>query len=142
MAVSRSGIFSILIAWTILGFFTRKDFTTQWGCIAWAEPVFAIDNIAYSLTSLTLLTLGFIITNRSGSLTILRIELLFWIFKLFVLKGGYAHGYGGTPMISVLGFDAIALTLRLLLIRKTKETKSNALYVLIPAFIIILLRAL
>jgi hypothetical protein len=51
------------------------------------------------------------------------------------IKGGYAVGFGGVPSVSVLAFDIIALTLRLLLIKQIVPFKFNSIYLLIPAFI-------
>ena len=127
--------FWLLIGWTIFGFLTNLDFTEQWGCIISHEPIFSKPNILYSGLALLVLSIGFFVPFRQVRYVVLIGELFFWTFKLMTIKGGYAVGFGGVPSVSVLSFDIIALTLRLLLIKQIVPFKFNSIYLLIPAFI-------
>lgn len=129
--------FWILIGWSVFGFFTNLDYTDQWGCSIVDESIFSELNIFYSGLSLLLLLVGFLIPFRQIRYLILIGELIFWIYKLMIIKGGYSVGFGGVPSLSVLIFDIVALTLRLLLIKQIFALKFNSLYLLIPTFIII-----
>lgn len=110
-------LYLLLIGWTIFGFFTKLDYTLQWGCIVSYEPTFSSENIFFSGTAIGLLSFGVFIPKRQIGILILFAELLFWLFKLFFIKGGYAVGIGG-PSYEVLAFDFIALALRLLFLKQ------------------------
>lgn len=129
--------FWILIGWSVFGFFTNLDYTDQWGCSIVDESIFSELNIFYSGLSLFLLLVGFLIPFRQIRYIILIGELIFWIYKLMIIKGGYSVGFGGVPSLSVLMFDMVALTLRLFLIKQIIGFKFNSFYLLIPAFVII-----
>jgi len=130
-------VFLGLVAWTVFGFLTNNDYTQQWGCIISSEPILSEQNIFYSSVALALLTLGYFIRFRQIGTLILIAELLFWLHKLFIVKGGYAVGLGAVPSLSVLSFDAIALTLRLILIKQLVGFKFRSHYVSAVAVIVI-----
>ncbi len=109
-----------LLIWTFLGFFTTVDFTQDYGCIRGTEPIFSIDNMFYSGSALLFLSIGYFSSKNIGVLVLVG-ELLFWVYKLFLVKGGYAVGFGGTPDDSIVLFDTLALTLRLILIKQIKQ---------------------
>jgi len=129
-------IFLLLLGWSVYGFLTNNDYNQQWGCIIAHEPIFSYQNILYSTTALILLSIGYFLSDRYIASAVLTIELFFWIYKLFIIKGGYAVGFGGVPSIDVLSFDIVALTLRLLLIKHVLRLNFNSVFILIPAFLI------
>lgn len=109
-----------LLGWTIIGFFKNLDFTEQWGCIVFEEPVFRKMNIIFSSISVILLISVILFRNRNIKFYIHLTETFYWIGKLFLFKGGYATGLVGTPIeINVL-YDFVAIFLRLLAIRNLK----------------------
>jgi hypothetical protein len=132
--------YSILISWTFIGFLFNLDYTLNWGCIIFSETIFTTENIMYSGIALSLLSIGHFIPSRKIGVLVLTAELLFWIYKLFLVKGGYAVGFGGIPAIDVLAFDTIALTLRLTLIKKISKTPFRTMLVLIPVLIIMFIK--
>ena len=67
-------------------------------------------------------------------------ELLFWLYKLFLIKGGYVVGFGGIPSSDVVLFDMMALFLRILLIKQLFKIPINALFVFIISFIIMAIK--
>ncbi len=125
----------LLIAWTIIGFLIRLDNNMQHGCIIENDNILALDNIFFSATSIILLTIGVSFQHINEQIWFLFLELLFWLFKLFYLKGGYATGIGGTPILAVLFFDMIALCLRLMLLNASLQFKFSNNYILIPLVI-------
>jgi len=135
-------IYILLITWTVFGFIATLDYTQQWGCISSHEPVFSIENIIYSGTALGLLSFGALIPKRQIGIVILVVELLFWLYKLFLVKGGYAVGFGGMPSINVLGFDTIALTLRLVLLKQVSRLPMRTIWILILVFFIMVIKVL
>jgi hypothetical protein len=128
--------FLLLMAWTILGFLFRWDNNMEVGCTIWNDNVFAQDNIFLSATSIILLTVGVSFQKIDERIWFLFLELLFWLLKLFYWKGGYAVGIGGTPMVSVLFFDMVALCLRLMLLNASLQFKFSNNYILIPLVMI------
>lgn len=50
---------------------------------------------------------------------ILKVELVFYLIRLIVLKGGYAVGFGGVPNPIVVVYDALGIIIRIILIQKT-----------------------
>jgi len=131
--------YGLLIVWTIWGFYTNLDYTLNRGCIS-SESSFTMQNSLYSGTAIALLSIGFFMTSRRIGLVILTCELLFWLYKLFLVKGGYVVGFGGLPSIDVLVFDTIALTLRLVVIKKVSQLQFKTIFVLIISFIIMTIK--
>jgi hypothetical protein len=132
--------YTVLIGWTSFGFFTNLDYIQNCGCIVSAEPIFSTENIFYSGTAMVLLSLGVFIRSRTIVKVLLICELLFWLYKLTLVKGGYAVGFGGIPSIGVLAFDTIALTLRLILIKQILQVRIKTLFLLLITFIIMTLK--
>lgn len=126
----------LLTVWTIVGFLFRLDNNMQIGCIIFDDGIFALDNILFTTTSISLLTIGFLFQAKGERTWFYFFELLFWLTKLFYLKGGYATGIGGTPILAVLFFDMIALCLRLMLLNSSLQFKFSNNYILIPLVII------
>ncbi|PHQ29225.1 hypothetical protein [Leeuwenhoekiella nanhaiensis] len=132
-------LYLLLIGWTIFGFFTKLDYTLLWGCIVSYEPTFSTENIFFSGTAIGLLSFGVFIPKKQVGVLLLFAELLFWLFKLFFIKGGYVVGIGG-PSYDVLTFDFIALSLRLLLLKQLGLLPVRIFKVLILVFLIMLLK--
>ncbi|PHR94008.1 MAG: hypothetical protein COA80_12905 [Leeuwenhoekiella sp.] len=131
-------LYLLLIFWTIFGFFTKLDYTLLWGCIVSYEPTFSTENIFFSGTAIGLLSFGVFIPKKQVGV-LLFAELLFWLFKLFLIKGGYVVGIGG-PSYDVLTFDFIALSLRLLLLKQLGLLPVRSSIVLMLVFLIMLLK--
>ena len=132
--------YAILIGWTIFGFFNNLDYTQDWGCIVSSEPIFSTENIFYSGITIGLLSIGVFIPLRSVGKVLLACELLFWLYKLFFIKGGYVVGFGGIPSSSVLAFDSIALTLRLIIINQICRLNIKPIFLLVIGFIFMVLK--
>ncbi|WP_121357742.1 hypothetical protein [Flavisolibacter nicotianae] len=103
--------------WSIYGFASLLDNTMQWGCII-DDRLFSFTNIGYSLLSLSTLLSSFYYRETSLGKWLLISEAIFWVSKLFFLKGGYVTGIAGSFSNEVLLFDSIALFLRLLLLKQ------------------------
>jgi hypothetical protein len=137
---SISWTFYTLICLTIAGFFLSLDNNQAFGCIISETSVFSSNNIIYSGISIGLLTLAYINKDRKNQLLILSAELLFWLYKLFYLKGGYNVGITASAMFGVLYFDIIALTLRIILIKQVAKFKIRTIYMLLPMFLIMFIK--
>lgn len=114
---SPLAIYIALMLWTLAGFVFVLDNSMSFGCIAGSgsNRVLNSQNIGYSSISLLLLSVGYFLPGKNAWI-ILFFELLYWLIKLLFIKGGYAVGLGGVPDLSVVFFDSVALTLRLLFI--------------------------
>lgn len=130
----------IIICWTIFGFFTNIDYTENWGCLIFSEQIFSAENIIYSAITIILVSFGVFIPSGIIGKVVLTCELLFWLYKLFIIKGGYAVGYSGVPSVSVLAFDTIALALRLILLKQAFQIKVKTLPLLMITFFVILIK--
>ncbi len=138
--VKQRIIFGLLLSWTLFGFFTNLDYNQNWGCMSGSGPIFSKENILYSFSSFILLSIGFLISSRKIGTVILTFELIFWLYKLAFLKGGYVVGFGGVPSIDVLAFDSVAIFLRLIIIKQVYHLPIRIIFVLILAFIIMTLK--
>lgn len=125
-------LFWALIAWTIIGFFTRWDNNMVIGCVIYAEQILEADNVFFTTASLTLLTIGFLFQTKGEGFWFLLFELLFWLVKLFYIKGGYAVSIAGIPLFAVLFFDMIALCLRLMLLNSFLQLRFTNSFVFVP----------
>jgi hypothetical protein len=138
--VKNKTIFWGLVSWTMLGFTSNLDYYTQSGCVVSEVSMFSTANISFSIIALALLTIGYFIPYRRLGIVVLTFELIIWVFKFLLIKEGYAVGYGGEIDMDVLFFDVVALTLRLVLIKRMTSFRFGTLYVLAPAVLIILTR--
>ena len=109
--------FSLLIFWTLVGFYSTLDNSTQSGCIV-SNDVFAFQNICFSVLSISLLSVGYFFSNYEYGKWIIAAEVAFWTYKLFFIKEGYVVGIGGIAPVDILTFDFIALLLRLFLLKQ------------------------
>jgi hypothetical protein len=129
----------MLLAWIIIGFFFNLDYNDRWGCIVTHQPIFNKHNIIFSASALIFTILGRISKKALLKRSIHIIELIFWITRLMIYKGGYAVGFTGSPADTIVIYDFITLLLRLIVIRNT-GIKIRALYLSIVALIIILIK--
>lgn len=132
--------FVALIFWIVFGFFTQLDYNQDWGCIGGGGYIFSNSNMFYSGIALALVNIGFFSSNKNLKIIILIVELLFWLSKLFLVKGGYAVGIGGVPSSDVVLFDMISISLRILLVKQLFKLPINALFVSIVSFIIMAIK--
>ena len=130
----------LIICWTIFGFFSNLDYTENLGCLIFSEKIFSAENIFYSAAAIILISFGVFIPFGIIRNVVLTCELLFWLCKLFIIKGEYAVGYGGLPSVSVLVFDTIALVLRLILLKQAFKSKMKTVPVLVITFFVILIK--
>ena len=126
----------LLIGLLIIGFFFRLDYSDRFGCIRSEEPVFEGKNILFSVTSMILVLLSFFSKKRAIKLTFISLELLFWIAKLFLFKGGYVVNYSGTADLYISLYDTATLTLRLFIIVSLLEMNIKHVYIFIFTTII------
>lgn len=146
-------IYTTLIFWTLYGFFFSLDNSMAWGCMGAENDILSLgysiinlhgdtsetdkiiyidfNNVAYSGLSILLISFGFFMTDRTGVI-VLYSELLYWLFKLMIIKGGYVVGIGGSPNSEVLFFDSVALTLRLVLIHNRQNFGLSRKIYLVP----------
>jgi hypothetical protein len=127
----------LLLGLLVVGFIFRLDYTDRFGCIRFAEPIFELKNILFSATSITLVLLSFFSKKRTTKLTFISLELLFWVSKLFLFKGGYSVGIVNTadPIISL--YDTTTLALRFFIINSLLKTNIRKRYILICTIIVI-----
>lgn len=155
-------VYWALIVWSLYGFLFSLDNSMAWGCMGAENDMLSLgykmisipgesseagkiiyidfNNVAYSGISILLISLGFFMAGRLGVI-ILYSELLYWLFKLMIIKGGYVVGFGGSPNAEVLLFDSVALTLRLLLIHNQENFGQTVKNLIIPfSFIVMTLK--
>lgn len=131
-------IYAMLMLWTLFGFIFVLDNSTNSGCLTGTEETFSFANVVYSGLSVAFITIGFFSRDQKG-LIILLGELSYWIIKLMAAKGGYAIGLGGTPDETIVLFDSVALTLRLLLIQSRIDfVVPRKAYVLVTASFLVM----
>ena len=129
-------LFGFLILWTLIGFFTRQDFSESCGCLIGSRGIFSPDYVLFSAISLILLILAFILKNKLVRISLLCIELFYWLFKLFALKSGYVGGLG---ILVFKYYDFISLLARLLLINSLLGYRfKEYLFALISGLLIII----
>jgi len=130
-------VICILLFLTILGFFTQTDFSEQCGCFEFTKKIFSIDYIIYSSISIILLSFAIFIKQKYIQLIFVLIELIYWLFKLFVLKSGYIGGLG-IPNLNILDF--IGLFFRILFVFSFFEFKYKIYLIPIISSLIIALK--
>lgn len=125
-------LFWALVAWTIIGFFTRWDNNMFIGCQIYGDQIFDWDNVFFTSASLTLLYTGMPFQRKGEGTWFILFELLYWLVKLFYIKGGYGVGIAGIPLFAVLFFDMIALCLRLMLLNSFLQLRFTNSFVFVP----------
>ena len=108
--------FIFLLGWVILGFLEGLDYSDAYGCIVGFEPNSDSKNIIFSTISFVLILWAFKTENLRIKKILFITELVYWIAKLMVFKGGYAVGYAGTPGTSIVFYDLVAIISRLFIL--------------------------
>ena len=127
----------LLMGLLVVGFIFRLDYTANsFGCFVFTEPVFELRNILFSATSITLVLLSFFSKKRAVKLTFISLELLFWVSKLFLFKGGYVVGFLNTADPLVSFYDTTVLTLRLFIVSSLLKVNIKQIYILICTIIV------
>lgn len=115
---------SILLIWIAIGFITRFDFSQMFGCVIYGEKILDYNNIGFASISFTLVLIARLAKRKKTKSTLLTIEMIIWLFRLFYYKGGYATGFTGNyPLDLIVLYDTIALLLRLRLIDNIKRIR-------------------
>ena len=110
-------LLKILLIWIAIGFFLSLDYSDQWGCIIQYQPFWSKLNILFSFISIALILIAIVVRNKKMKAIFLIVELVFWIGKLMVYKGGYTVGLAAFPQTRIVSYDVVALFLRLIVIR-------------------------
>jgi hypothetical protein len=139
---NKNVLFVSLFAVIIIGFLTNQDNDQQWGCIRTSYPIFTDINILYSSVSLLFALAALLIPNQNLRLTMLCIELLYWLYKLFFINEVNIVGIGGVSIANVSVFEFFALVVRLQLINSVIGRPSNLNKVLKLATLVVLLKVL
>ena len=108
--------FKFLLGWLILGFFLRLDYSDNWGCVVGLEPFWESRNILFSAISIGLIYWAFKTENQNLKKILCLTELVYWISKLMIFKGGYVVGFGGGSDPVIVFYDLVAAHLRLYII--------------------------
>jgi hypothetical protein len=139
--VSKPYNYLVLLTLLVIGFFGRLDYTNRWGCFVGGEPVFDLKNITFSSISISLILLSFLLKHRNLKLSLVLIELVFWIFKLFYFKGGYVCSITATPDPIISFYDCVTLAFRLFIVAGLLKSNFKAYYILLCTLIIIAIKA-
>jgi hypothetical protein len=129
-----------LLTLLVIGFFGHLDYTDRWGCIVGWESIFDTKNILFSSISVTLILISFLLRLRILKISILLVELAFWIFKLFYFKGGYVVSIAAAPDPVISFYDSLTLALRLFIITGLLQTKIKTIYILVCTLIIMAIK--
>ncbi|NOU59619.1 hypothetical protein [Marinifilum caeruleilacunae] len=121
----------LLLALLIIGFFGQLDYTNRWGCVVGGESIFDAKNILFSSISIILILTSFLFKPRILKSSLLIIELVFWIFKLFYFKGGYVVSIAAAPDPIISFYDTLTLAMRLFIITGLLRTNFKTIYILI-----------
>ena len=97
------------MAW---GWILSLDYTDRWGVMLFPDAPWHLNNLLFCGSSMLLVFMAYKSKQPIRNLLIL-IELVFWIVKLLVIKGEYALGFDSHPNPAILGYDFVALSLRL-----------------------------
>jgi hypothetical protein len=102
----------VVAALTAIGIVTGLGVTTAGGCIIRPPWFNAQVNILLSLVMLAFASIS-AVTSRRVARVVMSIEFVGFVLFLFLLKGGYAIGYAGTPSSDVVEFDAVSVAVRI-----------------------------
>ena len=114
--LNEKNSFLFLLGWITLGFIAKLDYSDAWGCIIIIKPILEPRNILFSIISFGLIFLAFNTKNQKLKKILSFTELIYWITKLVIFKGGYAVGFGGIPDITIVFYDLVSILLRFFLI--------------------------
>lgn len=128
-----------LFTLVLIGFYFRLDYTEQFGCFVREEPILDGKNITFSSISFVLILVSYVIRNRKIKIIFLLLELMFWLFKLFYFKGGYAVGIGGVDLVNYF-YDVLNLIVRLYIINIVTRINIKEVYIIIIALLVFLIK--
>lgn|GEM_PF-3132805 len=107
---------------TLLGIATGLGVTRAVGCVTempWVLRPFAAPSAPWSTPVNVLLSAVMVafacmavVTRRQIALILMAIEFAGFVLYLFLLRGGYAVGFAGTPLRQVMQFDALSVAVR------------------------------
>lgn len=120
-----------LIFWIGIGFFLGLDYTETEGCMILSESIFLPKRVLFSTISLGLILASILVNRPSVKFGLCLLELIYWTLKLILFKGGYALGFGGDPLFSVVLYDFIGALIRLLILNKSLSIARNSLLIVI-----------
>lgn len=129
-----------LLVLLVIGFLGQLDYTDRWGCFVGGESIFDTKNILFSSISIILILTSFFLRPRIFKMTVILIELAFWIFKLFYFKGGYVISIAAAPDPIISFYDSLTLAMRLFIISGLLRTNIKTIYILICTLIIIAIK--
>ena len=129
-----------LLGLLVIGFFEQLDYTDRWGCIIGRESIFDFKNILFSSISIFLILTSFFLRPRLLKLSVIIVELAFWIFKLFYFKGGYVVSIAGAPDTIISFYDSLTLALRLFIISGLLKSNIKTIYILICTLFIMAIK--
>ena len=115
--------FKFLLRWLIIGFFLRLDYLDNWGCVVGLEPFWESRNILFSAISIGLIYWAFKTENQNLKKLLCLTELVYWISKLIIFKGGYVVGFGGSPDPTIVFYDLISALARIYIISQIVNVK-------------------
>ena len=118
LPTSIDNVFKFLLVWIILGFLLGLDYSEAFGCVIGFESIFIIENLLFPSLSFGIMLFAFLMKNQKLKKVLVIIELLFWVFKLLLVKGGYIVGFAGSPDGTIVLYDLIAIVTRLYLLSK------------------------
>ena len=121
----------LLLTLLVIGFFGQLDYTDRWGCIVGGESIFDTKNILFSSISVILILTSFIFNPRILKISLIVVELAFWIFKLFYFKGGYVVSIVAAPDPIISFYDSLTLAMRLFIITGLLGINIKTIYILI-----------
>jgi hypothetical protein len=129
-AYKQNYLFIGLLLLIIIGFIISREKIISFSCLPpMPEPIiyFTPESILYSATSILFVVSAWLFKDKNLRLLFVCVELLFWMYKLFVISKPYFMGFGGSvPNVSVYDFFALGIRLQLInsvIGRKTKLTK-------------------
>ena len=120
-----------LLTLLVIGFFGQLDYTDRWGCFVGGESIFDTKNILFSSISVILILTSFLFNPRIIKISLIIIELAFWIFKLFYFKGGYVVSIAAAPDPIISFYDSLTLAMRLFIMTELLRTNIKTIYILI-----------
>ena len=101
-----------LFGWVVIGYILGFDFHQFYSCVIGPDYISDIYNIYFTLVSLVLIGLVINSENIQFKQIVIILEILIWIFKLMIFKGGYEYSFD----LIIIFHDVISMGLRLLLV--------------------------
>lgn len=131
-------LITFLMGMVILGSFFDLENSIQGGCIV-GLSLFAPGNWIFLFFSVAMF-IGILKSNsQKKAIFLCLIELIVWILKVLIYKGRYIFGFAGGPSFVHIGYDSLALYLRMELLRRllVKNTHYRYFAIAITTLLII-----